>query len=600
MKFNRMTLFVLIGLTELFSACSKQASPSVATTAVTPAPTEDKQSPITPDPEKDQKESVTCEKSLKEKMIRGEFRFSEKQGLHTYVNQANKSVSALKDKTFLLKKDEMVREIGVSNCQKNSDIVTCFVSTLTKTNEEKGEYLLKLNYTSSSSDKFVGLEEKLSVDKGCQLTPVDSTLTLVDVLENSKKKVIKGEASNSLSKKEEFEKFRFQQFEATENSYLKIADSIELKKKLVPLLFVDKFEDLESAPLNYSIYDHRTLGLLDYNMGSETTEKLYTYLKKIPYTDEKFDIRKFKISFLNKTISFGYHAVNKMKTKFIKYLDGEFQIESIDDIISSAQLSSVEDIYKIRVNTVDQSNSSSFATVIFRKRMDSFYLDLTNYWDFLSVEYDKGGTILYLTDKYIETVYDETLPSDLASTSLIQINHPEIQRVKQQILNSDLIKQDMKERFSEKPSRKLLLVLIQKYMSENFELEPISFENMPEFSSVEEILESKRGNSQDLSLVFLALARSLGIPSHLEVGYELKQPYALPTVWVEAQVRELDSAGYWMGIDFKSDGGLMLKNIKNVIPVAKGFLIEQGKRTLKQTLDTYKSGGEITILKPNQ
>ena len=595
-----MTLFVLIGLTELFSACSKQASPSVVATAVTPAPTEDKQNPSTPDPEKDQKESITCEKSLKEKMIRGEFRFSEKEGLHTYVNQANKSVSSLKDKTFLLKKDDMVREFGVSNCQKNSDIVTCFVSTLTKTSEEKGEYLLKLNYTSSSSDTFVGLEEKLSVDKSCQLTPVDSTLTLIDVLKNSEKEVLKGEASDSLSKKEKFEKFRFQQFEATDGSFSKIVDSIELKKKNVPLIFLEKFEDLESAPLNYSIYDHRTLGLLDYNLGSETTEKLYTYLKKIPYTDERFDIRKFKVSFSDRTISFGYHAVNKKKTKFIKYLDGEFQIESTEDIISSAHLSSVEDIYKIRVKTVDQSDSSNLPTVIFRKRMDSFYLDLMSYWDFLSVEYEKDETLLYLTGKYFETFYDETLPSDLASTSLIQMNHPEIQRMKKELLNSDLIKQDMKERSSKKPSRKLLLVLIQKYISENFELEPISFKNMPDFRLVEEVLESKSGNSQDLSLVFIALARSLGIPSHLAVGYQLTEPFALPSVWVEAQVRDLDSQGYWMGIDFKSDGGMMLKNIKNVIPVSKGLLIEQGKRTLKQTLDTYKNGGEITILKPKK
>ena len=268
-----MTLFVLIGLTEIFSACSKPTSPSVAATAVTPAPTEDKQNPSTPDPEKDQKESATCEKRLKEKMIRGEFRFSEKEGLHTYVNQANKSVSSLKDKTFLLKKDDMVREFGVSNCQKSSDIATCFVSTLTKTNEEKGEYLLKLNYASSSSDTFVGLEEKLSVDKSCQLTPVDSTLTLIDVFENSETEVLKSEALDPLSTKEKLEKFRFQQFEATESSFSKIADSIELKKKLVPLLFVDKFEDLRQAPETFSKYDNDTLGIMNFYLDELINEQ---------------------------------------------------------------------------------------------------------------------------------------------------------------------------------------------------------------------------------------------------------------------------------------------------------------------------------------
>ena len=328
---------------------------------------------------------------------------------------------------------------------------------------------------------------------------------------------------------------------------------------------------------------------------------------KPPYPDEHFDIRMFKISLMKneqspyeESVSFGYYATNERKSKFIKYTHGLFQIESKEDVISSVNLSSTEDLFKIKVKSVVSNDSLNLGRIIFKLQNGTIYNDLLSYWALSKDEYDRSYRVLYLDNHYTDRVHLPVLGEDLASTSLIQMNHPEVQRMKKELLNSDLIKKDMKERSSKKPSRKLLLVLIQKYISENFELEPISFKNMPDFRLVEEVLESKSGNSQDLSLVFIALARSLGIPSHLAVGYQLTEPFALPSVWVEAQVRDLDSQGYWMGIDFKSDGGMMLKNIKNVIPVSKGLLIEQGKRTLKQTLDTYKNGGEITILKPKK
>jgi transglutaminase-like putative cysteine protease len=601
MKINQMKLFVFIGLVGALSACSKQTSQSTAATSAAPAPSEDKQNPGSPDPVKDQDESAVCEKNLKEKMIKGEFRLSKKKGLDKYVDHANQSVLSLNEKTFLLKQDDFVREFGVSFCKNESDVLSCFVSTLSKTNQKKNEYVLKLQYSSSSVDKFVGLEENLLVKNNCEPISTESTLTLIDTLGNSEKETKRNDKSEDVSASSKMEKFKFQQFVATESSFSKIEDTIESKKKSIPLLFVDKFEDLRLAPENYSMYDNRTLGLLDYNLGSETTEKLYTHMKKIPYSDEKFDIRKFRVSFSDKTISIGYHAVNKKKTKFIKYNDGEFQVESKEDIISSVKLSSVEDLYKIHVKTEVQSESDNLAAIIFRKRVDSFYPDLPNYWDYFSVDYDKNGTILYLTNKYSETVYGGVLPADLASTTLIRVDHAEIQKVKQDLLNSELVQQDMKKRFSNKPNNKLLLVLIQKYISENFVEEKMSFEQMPGFRSVDQVLKRKRGNSQDLSLVFTAIARSLGIPCHLAVGYELTEPYATPSVWVEAQVNEVSPLdGYWMGIDYKSDGGTMLKNIKNVIPVSKGLLIEQEKRTLKQTLDTYKSSGQVTLLKPQK
>ena len=83
-----------------------------------------------------------------------------------------------------------------------------------------------------------------------------------------------------------------------------------------------------------------------------------------------------------------------MKTKFIKYLDGEFQIESIDDIISSAQLSSVEDIYKIHCEYSWSKHSAVSATVILKEYPFDLIWRTTGIF---SVEYDKRpGIILYL------------------------------------------------------------------------------------------------------------------------------------------------------------------------------------------------------------
>ncbi len=300
MKINQMKLFVFIGLVGALSACSKQTSQSTAATSAAPAPSEDKQSPGSSDPVKDQDESAVCEKNLKEKMIKGEFRLSKKKGLDKYVDHANQSVLSLNEKTFLLKQDDFIREFGVSFCKKESDVLSCFVSTLSKTNQKKNEYVLKLQYSSSSVDKFVGLEENLLVKNNCEPISTESTLRLINTLEKSEKETKSSDESEEVTASSKLEKFKFQQFVATESSFLKIVDKVELKGKHVPLLFADKFEDLKKAPEVFSKFNHETLGVLNFYLDNLMDEHSLNSLMKPPYPDEHFDVRMFRSSLVEK------------------------------------------------------------------------------------------------------------------------------------------------------------------------------------------------------------------------------------------------------------------------------------------------------------
>lgn len=263
-----------------------------------------------------------------------------------------------------------------------------------------------------------------------------------------------------------------------------------------------------------------------------------------------------KMSLTLNSFNQDYEAqISTLKQKTVSFIEGIF--------IFSNML--VEEDTKSILLQQNYDTRADVVTLQVTKSSQISYPNIKNYW---SIQQLSQNT--YTFEEYRGQIQKtwQSGESELANSRSLDFLNPEIQAIKYLILAQN--PQTVQE--------KVQLILEQ--INDRIQYDKKALKELSIMSGLTpaETLSRGKGVCGDFSKLFVALARSMGIPSILVTGITITEGKSdLGHVWVEYEVQP----GYWVPVEPQSRS-VRINNIRNYLPFYRDISSESGKINVEE------------------
>ncbi len=492
-----------------------------------------------------------CESSIRLRMKKKDFRYSKYEGFEDYSEQMNQILPLFNNDSFAYSKYYDVTQSLILASSITGDTEKPKLElTLSKIQQKNVNFLVKLKTGKTKDLTSTTLEQSFYFDKNCSVT--NGPLVLMKITDMSPSKEV------SITK-----------VIGEENVKPKETTKTLIRETTAPLLETVDVKSLKDLPLNSYIYSEE-FGLIPAFSISYGRSKI---VDETPYKISELSLKIGKSNYVKGEIGENL-ALSRLYTNFF----GETVAFTTKERWDLIEISKSEEHNKAKVS-LPKNYFEKNDKIIFSSTSPREYEDMPFYWS------QEGGSTNGINHSRVLKKSTNTLifrygnDADLESNEVFNTQNAEIQRVKALIL-------------SKKPrNNKQKAQYILDYISENFsyDYELANSDNKSYRFTVDELLERKKGVCTHFSILFVTLARSLGIESRVIAGFVLSPEGAMGHAWVEFETY----GGLWTAIDPQN------KNVKDSVldkmyyPIANYTNLGKNDPVQQDLLTFYLSSPEI-------
>lgn len=448
-----------------------------------------------------------CENSIRLRMKKKDFRYSKYEGFEDYSEHMNQILPLFNNDSFAYSKYYDVTQSLILASSVTGDTEKPKLElTLNKIQQKNVNFLVKLKTSKTKDLTATTLEQIFYFDKNCSVT--NGPLVLMKITDMSPSKEV------SIKK-----------IIGEENVKPKETTKKLIRETTDPLLETVDVQSLKDLPANSYIYSEE-FGLIPAFSISYGRKKV---VDEIPYKISELSLKIGTSNYVKGEIGENLE-LSRLYTNFF----GETVVYTTKDRWDLIEIYKSEEHNKVKVS-LPKNYFEKNDKIIFSSTSPREYEGMPFYWseEYGSTNGIKHSRVLKKSTKTL--ILRSGNDSDLESNEVFNTQNAEIQRVKTLILSK-------KPRNNKEKAQYIL-----DYISANFtyDQELAESDNKSYRFTVDELLERKKGICTHFSILFVTLARSLGIESRVIAGLVLSPESAMGHAWVEFELYQ----GLWVAID---------------------------------------------------
>ena len=209
-----------------------------------------------------------------------------------------------------------------------------------------------------------------------------------------------------------------------------------------------------------------------------------------------------------------------------------------------------------------------------RTKMKMLHENFSAYFKVLKMDERNNEIIYELEENDAPVTAGKVVPEDLASNSTIQVHLPEIKKIADEI------------KAKAGTDRSVQIHDILSYLKTNYKYDKEMFRrNVIRPLTTKEALDRKQGVCQHYAVLFVSIARALGIPSRIIGGYNIIGPDLYKHAWVEAEIE----SGKWQVIEPQSQNGLTETYTRFYFPWFRFMILENKEAKFTEDEEEFLS-----------